>query len=1074
MIGQGTAATARGDGDPTERRLVGQLLALSFFLGGALVFVDIAARALFLERFDATLLPYTYIGAAIVIPLCSLAYTRLAARFSLITMTIGTVLLLLLSSAALRIGLWVSDASWLIFFLFIWFRLFYAFNGIVFWGLTGRLFTLRQGKRLFGVVGSGEPVAGVIGYFSAAVLAGWMGTANLLLVAIFNLTFSLLILFLIVRSTNIADAPTAQHDRLHSLSTAQAPGRFERYPLLIMVIAVAMILTYLLVDYAFSAESQAVFQNAEELAGFFGAFFGVVAIVRIIARSTISGFVLTRFGLRTGLLALPVALSVATMLLLLLGGPLNIALAVFGGAALARFLGSVLQPSLQRSAQMVLYQPLPSDQRLRVQATVEGTIEPIATGVAGLLLLGLSLVGGTATLLLAGLILAISLGWIVVVLRTSAEYRQALSRALSRRLVEGGALTFDDAASRELIERALASPLAGEVVYALDLIERGQPDLLPARLPALLQHPDPQVRSDVVRRVERLELDQLVPALRQVFLVEHDPEVRVQQAQALAVLDQETGPGLEEAAFHDPEPQVRAALLCGILRRGGSSATRSEQVFDRLCASSDPAERMQAAQILRRLQGEQWVARLIALMGDPDLDVRRIAFRASGYWDDQQTLDQLLSALQRPAQRGMALNALIRRGSAVLSQVAERLAQPDLPVPVGVSLARLCGRVKGETAIGILLDHIDHPEYDVRHAVRRSLRRADYQARGSAVARIRTSIIRDAETARWLQVHIASFPATGAAEALLHASLVRQQERLRQNLFALLTTLYDPIVIRRVEAHLASQAADKRDLARELLELQVDAPILAAIEPLLAWQPPAAGQADLAGLLDAPRSQLSTWVRACALYVAGMREYSDLFERVHQACSDSDAIVREVAHWAAARLGSTEDAEPAPAHAGLLTVEKVQILKAVPIFVDTADELLAEVASYCTEVELAGDFRIFDKGDPGDSMYIVVSGSVRVHDAELELNRIGANEVFGEMALLDPAPRSASITTLEPLRALRLDAIALQELMEDRVEIARAIITMLTRRLRGTLTELQRVRRLVETDCCLSQSVSAK
>lgn len=133
----------------------------------------------------------------------------------------------------------------------------------------------------------------------------------------------------------------------------------------------------------------------------------------------------------------------------------------------------------------------------------------------------------------------------------------------------------------------------------------------------------------------------------------------------------------------------------------------------------------------------------------------------------------------------------------------------------------------------------------------------------------------------------------------------------------------------------------------------------------------------------------------------------------------------------------------------LSTVEKVLILKSVSLFSTTPDNVLADVADLLEEVDLAENAPAFKKGDPGDSLYVILDGRVRVHDGDRLLNTLGERDVFGEMALLDPEPRSATVTAMEPTRLFRLDQAPFYELMEDRPEIAAGIIRILTARLRN-------------------------
>ena len=105
---------------------------------------------------------------------------------------------------------------------------------------------------------------------------------------------------------------------------------------------------------------------------------------------------------------------------------------------------------------------------------------------------------------------------------------------------------------------------------------------------------------------------------------------------------------------------------------------------------------------------------------------------------------------------------------------------------------------------------------------------------------------------------------------------------------------------------------------------------------------------------------------------------------------------------------------------------------------------------------------IFKEGDPGDSMYIIVDGRVRVHTADRFLNHLGESDVFGEMALLDPAPRVATVTAEEPTRLFRLDQAPFYQLMNERPEIATGIIRVLTRHLRKRVQDLSQLERRIK------------
>ena len=81
-------------------------------------------------------------------------------------------------------------------------------------------------------------------------------------------------------------------------------------------------------------------------------------------------------------------------------------------------------------------------------------------------------------------------------------------------------------------------------------------------------------------------------------------------------------------------------------------------------------------------------------------------------------------------------------------------------------------------------------------------------------------------------------------------------------------------------------------------------------------------------------------------------------------------------------------------------------------------------------------------------MYVIVEGEVRVYDGDHTINTLGDREIFGELALLDPEPRSASCAITRDSRLFRLDAETFAQLMSGNIEIVRGVLHVLCERLR--------------------------
>ena len=138
----------------------------------------------------------------------------------------------------------------------------------------------------------------------------------------------------------------------------------------------------------------------------------------------------------------------------------------------------------------------------------------------------------------------------------------------------------------------------------------------------------------------------------------------------------------------------------------------------------------------------------------------------------------------------------------------------------------------------------------------------------------------------------------------------------------------------------------------------------------------------------------------------------------------------------------------------LLLIEKVLILRGVSLFTDLSEDFLSEVAFHLQEVDYPSGQTFIWKGDPGNALYIIATGRVRVHEGNTVYATLGEREVVGELALLDSEPRTADVTTLEPTKLLRLSQDVFFELLNSNPEMMRGILKIVTQRLRGALSRI--------------------
>lgn len=139
------------------------------------------------------------------------------------------------------------------------------------------------------------------------------------------------------------------------------------------------------------------------------------------------------------------------------------------------------------------------------------------------------------------------------------------------------------------------------------------------------------------------------------------------------------------------------------------------------------------------------------------------------------------------------------------------------------------------------------------------------------------------------------------------------------------------------------------------------------------------------------------------------------------------------------------------------------ILRGLPYFSDLPDDLLVSVCEHSSQIDVAPDSVIIEEGSDSEEMYIVVEGELLVTkhagDKEVELARIRPGEVVGEIALLDQAPRTATVKTAQQSHLIQVPVAAFEELLKDPTVVRRMFRTV-TSRLRGIEDTLRHEERM--------------
>jgi CRP/FNR family cyclic AMP-dependent transcriptional regulator len=137
-----------------------------------------------------------------------------------------------------------------------------------------------------------------------------------------------------------------------------------------------------------------------------------------------------------------------------------------------------------------------------------------------------------------------------------------------------------------------------------------------------------------------------------------------------------------------------------------------------------------------------------------------------------------------------------------------------------------------------------------------------------------------------------------------------------------------------------------------------------------------------------------------------------------------------------------------------------ELLASVELFGEMNEEEIDDLTALAQIRKLEKDNTVFHAGDPADAVFVVASGRIKVvitssDGKEFILTVLGAGQVFGEMALLESAPRSASVVTLSAVEVLVINRADFQRLLESSPRISLRLMAILSRRLRRANSKME-------------------
>jgi ATP:ADP antiporter, AAA family len=417
-----------------EKSMVYMLLTQSVFLGIFFGAFDISAHSLFLSIFDEKAMAKAYVVSGLAGIILTATYTWLQARMPFRNFAVTNLFFITFLTLLLWVILLIYPSGGVIFGVFVMFGPLNILAMLSFWGTTGRLFTLRQGKRLFGLVDAGLVVGIIISCYAIPVLLSLnFRSHNILLISTLSVFSASVIQVMTGRKFTFAVTETPKAKK----STGLSVFREDQYIRIMGLFIALSVMTAFFVQYSFMAVTRLQYPLEEDMARFLGLFTGSMMIFTLLIKLLVFSYLIRNYGLRTCLALSPVLIAGLTAIAIGIGltmgyTPVSVSgfVIFFLILAMSRLFSKSLKDSIESPSFKVIYQTVDEKIRYEVQSGIDGTVNEISALFSGLLLAGLGAISFIKLIHFSGVLFVIIAAWIFVAFRLYAGYRNTIRRSL--------------------------------------------------------------------------------------------------------------------------------------------------------------------------------------------------------------------------------------------------------------------------------------------------------------------------------------------------------------------------------------------------------------------------------------------------------------------------------------------------------------------------------------------------------------------------------------------------------------------------------------------------------------------
>nr|MBL7856182.1 HEAT repeat domain-containing protein [Cyclobacteriaceae bacterium] len=1034
-----------------EAGRVALLFVMGFFMGMFLATISVASQSLFLEHFDETTdLPLALLISGAFGLGATIIYNFLQNRIPFPLLASLSLMVIFGLTAFIEYGEgFFEDPNTLFFFGFTQIVPFSFIIYLVFWGAFGRLFNLRQAKRLVGTVDVGAMIASFLAFFSIPQIlkSEYISTENLYSISLVSIFFFLLsYLYLSFRYLN--KTLTFQQERTMYKKLRFGDFIQNRYILYMSLFVIVSMMAINFVDYSFLNVTTLFYQNDTiKLASFIASFEGTVVIFSILFETFATDRIIHQYGMRVPLLINPILIGLFTIAALALGYIFgytpqdNLFVVFFLIIALSKLLIGSLKDALDNPTFKLYLLPIESNIRIDVQTKIEGLITALASFIAGGLIILINQVKVFDLISITIFTLPLLAIWYFVANRMNSSYLHTLQDTLLRNKQKTTEQNEKEFTLNRILEKEINSGTEEKVIYGLKLMEKLEPALFENAVIRLSESENKKIKLFAETKIQALGVEKS---------------------------EEKTIRSLARQAASDVEDSDQLSI--------------SPDNLMRLSKSVKQNDRLLAAKLLRKLTSTKTIFILLELLRDVDPKVRMEALLTARKVKRAETWPVLIEMLASPTYGHQAAAALKEAGESVLPTLEAAFHKSGQLDMVMLRIVQIMGRIGGKYALQLLWRKADYPDKRIVKQILFSLRYINYRAQGREVREVITVLETEISKAIWNLAAIHELRDNQHFKYLQEALREEVAENYDQ-ITILLSIVYDPQSVQLVRENIESGDPDNIAFAMELMDIFIDQELKPKLFPLFDDSPTEEKLRQLQiyfprenytpiqvinYILNRDYNLNNRWTKACALHACAYLSDFRVSRGLAAHMFNKDKLLQETASWVIynkdpkayealhSRLPQRDknfiDAsiENNQLLDGLedgfyLGIEMIMFLKQVPVFHHIHGSLLSDLADKITPIELSFSEKFnFNYEDQNSPIFIVAHGGVQLWNDDLLIDQLKKGSIYGDLFQDGPPIRANKLTATERSIVFKINLMDFYLVMANHHELVQGLIKNIT------------------------------